>query len=180
VRGLIDDLANPHPIGDTLPALFQQDDEFALRFTAALDEVLAPILLALDNMDAYFDPLVAPQDFLAWLATWVGVELDETWPVARQREQARQAVSLYKESGTRKGLSDTIKLYLDVEPEIIDNGGTSFSELPGGDLPGNPEPSLLVRVTVPEGQDVDEGRLNELVIQSKPAHVPHRIEVIRT
>jgi phage tail-like protein len=180
VRGLIDGLQSPHPLGDTLPALFQQEDEFALRFTAALDEVLAPIMLALDNIDAYLDPIVAPPDFLAWLASWVGVELDETWTLDRQRQQTRQAVDLYRWSGTRRGLADTIKLYLDVEPEIIDNGGTSYSELPGGDMPGSPEPSLIVRITVPEGQDVDEGRLNELIIQSKPAYVPHRIEVVRT
>ena len=180
MRGLIEGLQSPHPLGDTLPAMFQQDDEFALRFTAALDEVLAPIMLALDNVDAYLDPLTAPPDFLRWLAAWVGVELDETWSLERQRQQALQAVAQYRWSGTRRGLVDAIRLYLDVEPEVIDNGGTSFSELPGGPLPGSPQPDLLVRVTVPAGRDVDEARLNELVIQTKPAHVPHRIEVVRT
>jgi phage tail-like protein len=180
VRGLIDGLQSPHPLGDTLPALFQQEDEFALRFTAALDEVLAPVMLALDNVDAYLDPLTAPQDFLQWLASWVGVELDETWSLERQREQARQAVQHYRWSGTKKGLADAIRLYLDVEPEITDNGGTSFSDVPGGPLPGSAEPSLHVRVTVPAGQDVDEGRLNEIVSQCKPAHVPHTVEVARS
>jgi len=180
VRGLIEGLSSSHPLGDTLPALFQQEDDFALRFTAALDEVIAPVLLALDNLDAYFDPMLAPHDFLEWLATWVGIDLDETWPEDKQREQVRSAVNLYRWRGTKKGLADVIRLYCDVEPEIIDNGGTSYSEGPTGPLPGSPAPSLHVRVTVPSGRDIDESRLHELVSTAKPAHLAHSIEIIRT
>jgi phage tail-like protein len=159
--------------------MFQQEDDFALRFTAALDEVIAPVLLALDNLDAYFDPMLAPPDFLEWMANWVGIDLDETWPEHKQREQVRSAVDLYRWRGTKRGMADVIRLYCDVEPEIIDNGGTSFSEGSTGPLPGSPEPSLHVRVTVPPGRDVDESRLHELVSTAKPAHLPHTIEIVR-
>ena len=173
---------SPHPFGDSLPALMQQEDEFALRFTSALDEVLAPVMLALDNLDAYLDPMLAPADFLRWLATWVDIELDEAWSLERRREHVRQAVDLYRWRGTKKGLADAIRLYLDIEPEIIDNGGTSFSEFPGGTLPGHATPELLVRVSVPAGHDVDdvERRLHEIVSEAKPAALPHRIEVVRS
>jgi len=180
MRGLIEGLASPHPIGETLPALYQQEDDFALRFTGALDQVIAPILLALDNLDAYFDPMLAPRDFLEWMATWVGIDLDETWPEHKQRDQVRNAVHLYRWRGTKKGLADVIRLYCDVEPEIIDNGGTSSSEGPTGPLPGSPVPSLHVRITVPAEHDVDESRLHELISAAKPAHLPHTVEVIRT
>ena len=43
VRGLVDGLASPHPIGALLPALYQED-EFAQRFTSGLDDVLAPAI----------------------------------------------------------------------------------------------------------------------------------------
>lgn len=180
MRGLIEGLTSAHPLGESLPALFQQEDDFALRFTGALDEVLAQVLMSLDNLDAYLDPMLAPTDFLEWLATWVGIDLDETWPEHKQREQVRNAVHLYRWRGTRKGLADVIRLYCDVEPEIIDNGGTSYSEGPSGPLPGSPTPSLHVRVTVAAGQDIDEARLHELVAAAKPAHLPHTVEVIRT
>jgi len=160
--------------------MYQQEDDFALRFTAALDEVIAPVLLALDNLDAYFDPMLAPPDFLEWLATWVGIDIDETWPEHKQREQVRSAVDLYRWRGTKKGMTDVIRLYCDVEPEIIDNGGTSYSEGPTGPLPGSPTPSLLVRVTIPSGRDIDESRLHELVNTAKPAYLDHSIEIIRT
>lgn len=180
MRGLIEGLNSPHPLGETLPALYQQEDDFALRFTAALDEVIAPVMLALDNLDAYLDPLLAPRDFLEWMANWVGIDLDETWPEHKQREQVGSAVNLYRWRGTKKGLNDVIRLYCDVDPEIIDNGGASFSDGPTGPLPGSPTPSLHVRITVPAGRDVDESRLHELVSTAKPAHLPHTIEVIRT
>jgi phage tail-like protein len=179
VRGLIEGLNSPHPLGETLPAMYQQEDDFALRFTDALDEVIAPVMLALDNLDAYLDPMLAPRDFLEWMANWVGIDLDETWPEHKQREQVRSAVNLYRWRGTKKGLADVIRLYCDVEPEIIDNGGTSYSDGPTGPLPGSPTPSLHVRVTVPAGRDIDESRLHELVSAAKPGHLPHTIEVIR-
>ncbi len=179
MRGLIEGLTSPHPIGETLPALFQEEDDFALRFTGALDEVIAPVLMALDNLDAYFDPMLAPPDFLEWMATWVGIDLDETWPEHKQRDQVRNAVHLYRWRGTKKGLADVIRLYCDVEPEILDNGGTSYSEGPTGPLPGSPTPSLHVRITLPEGHDIDESRLHDLVTTAKPAHLPHTIEVVR-
>jgi phage tail-like protein len=179
VRGLIEGLNSPHPLGETLPAMYQQEDDFALRFTDALDEVIAPVMLALDNLDAYLDPMLAPRDFLEWMANWVGIDLDETWPEHKQREQVRSAVNLYRWRGTKKGLADVIRLYCDVEPEIIDNGGTSYSDGPTGPLPGSATPSLHVRVTVPAGRDIDESRLHELVSTAKPGHLPHTIEVIR-
>ena len=57
-----------------------QDDSFALGFTAALDEVLAPVFNSLDNLDSYLDPELSPEDFLDWLAGWLGLVLDEDWP----------------------------------------------------------------------------------------------------
>ncbi|MDQ1374536.1 MAG: hypothetical protein QOJ09_1874, partial [Actinomycetota bacterium] len=84
-----------------LPALYQ-DDDFALRFTAGLDDVAAPALAVLDNLTAYFDPLLAPSDFLPWLAGWVGIALDENWPEARQRALVARAGELYRSRGTAK------------------------------------------------------------------------------
>jgi len=156
-----------------------QDDEFALAFTAALDEVLAPAVLAIHTIDAYLDPQLAPRDFLDWLATWVGIELDETWPEPLQRDLVANAVDLYRWRGTKRGLAATIKLYAGVDPEIIDNGGTSFSDTPRGPLPGAKQPSLIVRVHIAEGHYVDEARINDLVTAAKPAYLPHTIEVVR-
>ncbi|HYM50051.1 MAG TPA: phage tail protein, partial [Candidatus Limnocylindrales bacterium] len=102
-RGLVPLLKTPHPLGAMLPGLFQ-DDGFAQRMMAAFDEVLAPIFSTLDNLEAYFDPWLAPEDFLDWLSAWVGLPLDETWPVERRRAFVARAYDLFRLRGTVRGL----------------------------------------------------------------------------
>src|SRR5262249_33790086 len=63
MRGLIESLASPRPIGAELPAAFQEDD-FCQRMMTAFDEVLAPLFTTLDCLDSYLDPRLAPDDFV--------------------------------------------------------------------------------------------------------------------
>ncbi|MEU3573930.1 SDR family oxidoreductase, partial [Kitasatospora sp. NPDC036755] len=67
-RAAVPGLPSPYPIGRLLPAMYA-DDDFAQRFTAGLDTVLAPVFATLDNLPAYFQPGLAPADFLDWLAS---------------------------------------------------------------------------------------------------------------
>src|SRR5688572_10836276 len=101
MRGLIENLLSPHPLGAALPGLYQEDD-FTQRFLAALDEVLAPIFATLDNINCYFDPTFAPEDFLEMLAEWVGLTLDERWPLETQRTMVARAIELYAWRGTNR------------------------------------------------------------------------------
>jgi phage tail-like protein len=179
MRALIEGLESPHPLGAALPALFQ-DDEFTQRFTASFDEVLAPIFCTLDNLEAYFDPFLAPSDFVAWLAGWVGLSVDENWPVERQRALIAKAAELYSWRGTRKGLKDHIALYAGVEPEVVDTGGCEWSTTSGGALPGTVELRVTIRLRVPEPSSVDPRRVDAIVAAAKPAHVRHDIEVLQS
>jgi len=176
-RGATDGLESARPIGQQLPALYQ-DDGFALRFTAALDDVLAPVLLTLDCLSAYFDPWLAPSDVLTWLAGWVGAEVYESWTLAKRREVVARAVELYRRQGTVSGLAERIELVFGVAPEIEESGGVTASPTPGAPLPGRAEPGLLVRLRVDDPTTVDVRRLDVLVEAVKPAHIPHRVEVV--
>ena len=175
-RGLIEGLPNPHPFGPALPRVFQEDD-FAQRFVGAFDDVLAPIFCALDNWDAYIDPALAPEDFLEWLSSWVGVELDETWPIERRRALVAKAVELYRWRGTVKGLRDTVAIYTDSEPEIVESGGMVASTSPGTKFPGKAAAEVTVKVKVKDPATVDTARLERLVEAAKPAHVIAKVEV---
>ncbi len=173
-RRLIPGLATPHPLGGLLPALYAEDG-FAQRLTSAFDEVLAPVLATLDNISAYVDPQLAPPDFLEWLAGWVGVALDETWPLERQRALVSEMVRMYGRRGTVEGLRDLLEIQTGAAVEIEENGGCTWSAVPGGALPGTPEPLLVVRV---HADPSELARLDAIVAAAKPAHVPHRIEVV--
>lgn len=179
MRATVDGLATPHPLGHLLPGLYH-DDDLAQRFTSALDVVLAPVLATLDSSDAYVDPRLAPLDFVEWLAEWVGVELDASWPEERQRTLVARAADLYSWRGTVRGVTEAVAIYTGVEPEISETGGTAWTGTPppAGALPGSPSGLLLVRVRVAPDEPIDAGRLDRLVGAAKPAHIAHRVEII--
>jgi phage tail-like protein len=178
VRGTIPDLESPQPLGAMVPGIYQADS-FAQRFTSGLDAVLAPVLCTLDNLSAYFDPRTAPEDFLQYLSGWVGIHLQESWSIDRRRDVVRRAVEIHRWRGTAGGIRDTVAMVLDVPVEVIENGGATWSQRPGGELPGRPEPELVIRVDLPEISDLERRRLDALVSLVKPAHMPHRIVVGR-
>jgi phage tail-like protein len=177
MRGHTEGLVNPHPLIALLPGLLQ-DDTFIQRFADGLDDIAAPILLSLDNVEAYLDPATAPSDFVEWIAEWVGIALDENWPLPQQRALVAQAVDLFHWRGTVRGLSAHVALYAGVEPEIIESGASAWSPAPNAALPGAGAPNLVVRVRVADPSALDANRLHQIVSTSKPAHIPHQIEVL--
>jgi phage tail-like protein len=175
-RGAIEGLRVPYTVGELMPAVYQEDP-FAMRLTAGFDEVLAPVLSTLDCLEAYVDPWLTPEDFLDWLAGWVGVVLDENWPLDRRRAVVAHATSLFRNRGTVAGLREIVELFTAGEVQINETGGTAWSSTPGGELPGEPTPRLSVRVWVDDPDSISEKTLDALVTASKPAHVVHRVEV---
>lgn len=178
MRGAVPGLTSPHPIGLALPALFVEDD-FTQRFTAGLDEVLAPVLLTLDCLDAYFDLDLAPADFLDWLAGWVAVPADEGWPEALRRDLVRHAAELHRWRGTARGVALTAQILTGGEVEVTDTGGATWSNTAGTAPPAPTAPEVRVRVRVPDPDAVDQSRLRELIAATVPAHVRTTIEVER-
>lgn len=178
MRGTVAGLSSPHPLGGLMPAVFQ-DDNFTMRWTQALDEVLAPVPAVLDSVEAYFDPLLAPEDFLAWLADWCGMTLDENWPLPRRRAVVSAAAELYRGRGTPAGLRRHVELVTGGRVEVADSGGVTWSAAPGdsADLAGPDGSSVTVRVSVPDPAEVNVRALDSLISAIKPAHVMHRLEV---
>jgi phage tail-like protein len=177
MRGVVEGLDTPYPIGTLLPAVFQEDP-VAMRWTGALDQVLAPAISTLDCLPAYLEPSLAPPDFVHWLARCLGTVLDENWPLERQRATVAQCVRLFRLRGTAEGLRALIELVTGGEAEISESGGVRWSTVPNTALPGRAQARLTVRVTVPQGSRVDLSALEEMLVAEKPAHVPHRLELV--
>ncbi len=176
MRASVAGLGTPYPLGGLMPAVYQ-DDEFTMRLTAALDEVLAPVVATLDCITAYIDPLLAPEDFLQWLSGWFGAVLDENWPAERQRGVVSAAAGLYRIRGTLPGLRAHLELVTGGQVEAADSGGVAWSVTPDGQLPGEDTPGLSIRITVADAAGVNIRALDELISAVKPAHVIHRLEV---
>ncbi len=175
-RRALDDLPTGAPLIDGMPALFR-DDEMLMGMLEGFDEVLAPIHAVVRDLDAYFDPALCPTDFLEWLATWLGVELNARWPLQRRRELLRRAVEVHRMRGTAWGVSNAVELYTGTEPEVTENGAAAGSAAPGGDLPGQRQLGLSVTVTTNDSR-IDPEVVDRIVAATKPAHVPHTVSVV--
>ncbi len=109
-----------------LPAAFGPDPvsaDFTDRLLANFDRGFRSVESQIDNQADLFDPRSAPAispvsdkpDMLSWLASWVGVTFDRTWPVARRRRFLMEAVKLYPCRGTLPGLRRALLLFLGID-----------------------------------------------------------------
>jgi phage tail-like protein len=166
------------PIAGQLPGIYQ-DDEFTRQFTGGMDDVLAPVFTTLDCLDTYVDPWLAPEDFLDWLAGWVGVVIDEGWPLDRSRAFIANIAELYRWRGTIRGLTAELAIYTGGDVEIAESGGAAWSLSPGTDPPGDDQPRMAVRVSVDDPSTISPATVDRMVAAAKPAHVVHVVEIAK-
>ncbi|HKD97225.1 MAG TPA: phage tail protein, partial [Micromonosporaceae bacterium] len=165
-----------YPIGERLPAIYAEDN-FAQRMTSALDDVLSPVFVTLDCLPDYFDPILAPSDFVEWLSAWVAFSLDENWTLAQRRALVANAVELHRWRGTTRGLTSHVQLLTGGDVEIVDSGACTWSDRPGTPAPKAAAARVEVKVKVPDPRSVDEARLLSAIIEAVPAHVQVVLEV---
>jgi len=146
-----------------LPPIYQ-DQPFLGRFLLASEAVLTPIEQIVDNFDLYLDPAVAPPFFLNELAAWLGLTLDENWPVEKRRMILAEAAVLYLRRGTPAGLARHIEIYADVAPEILEPD----------DKPNHFEVILRLK----KGARVDRGTIDRIILAGKPAHATYTLQIV--
>lgn len=180
-RAAVPGLLSPAPFIDRLPALYTESD-FTRRFVAAFDDVLAPVFAVLDCLDAYLDPRLAPADFLAMLGRWTAADTGAWQPDSPdsldERRLVAEAVASHAARGTIPGLAERLARTFDIDAEISDNGGVSWSATAMGPLPGTEELYLRVRIRSADRGALPLLRIRALVENDRPAHVPVRIEVV--
>ena len=157
-----------------LPAVYQESD-FGMRFIGGLEELLDPIVAVLDALPAHFDPDHAPRDILSLLASWLGVDLDESQEIRHQREMVRRAADLGRKRGTVAGMELALKLaYPDVPLRIEDQGGVRWS-LDQHPVDA-PPPSFIVYCDKPVAEEVQAG-IARCIEQHKPVGTQYRLRV---
>jgi phage tail-like protein len=114
-----------------LPDVFREDPvsaDFTARFLSIFDTLRGITSNQITDIARYFDPKATPAnrrnvggvDFLSWLASWLGLSLQNNWPVHKRRELVRQAHRLFELRGTPEGLKLQIELYAGVKPRILE------------------------------------------------------------
>jgi phage tail-like protein len=154
-----------------LPAIYQ-DNDFGMRFIGSLEGLLDPIMAILDNLPAHFDPSYAPRDVLELLSGWLGVELDESQPIAARRETLRKAGELSRYRGTARGMQLALDLAFPGIPLRVEDQGQVLVK-PGGEVPPR---QFIVYCDKPITED-QQARVARCIEQNKPVHTPYRLRV---
>lgn len=113
-----------------LPAIYQEDEssrKFLESFLSLFESFFVDIEEGIEGITRYFDPMGVPGKYLSWLGSWLAIEADETWTESKKRELIRRAPELYKMRGTREGLTEVLKLYLEREEVEGDRAEPSAS-----------------------------------------------------
>jgi phage tail-like protein len=164
-----------------VPSIFGED-EFSGRFLKIFESVLAPIERVIDQLHFYFDPKMAPEGLLPWLATWVDLVLEEKWPVEKRRQLIGSAVELYQLRGTRRGLTEYLRIYTGVAPLIVEHFGGiilgGHSELGWNTvLGGGRDHCFTVILEIEDASATDLRMLRAIIEAEKPAHAAYDLVV---
>lgn len=177
MRAGVDGVCSPRPLMETMPLVYR-DDFLAEQLCGSFDDVLAPVFATLDCFPAYLDPQTTPADMLDWLAGWIGLSVDQHPDPKRKRELILAATALLPWRGTPRGVREAVQATFNQETEVIESGAATWSNKPNSRAAGQPVPNLLVRLTVDHDVQIDQRSVDALVESVKPAHIPHKVEVV--
>ena len=148
---------------ESLPVIYA-DSDFLARFLLLFQNVWEPLEQRQDHIEMYFDPRTSPASFLPWLASWLDLSFNQHWPETRRRRLLAEAIDLYRWRGTRYGLVRMIEVCTNITPEVNENTTQPYT--------------FDVKITLPQGGDIDKNLIDELIQAHKPAHAGYRLEVL--
>lgn len=169
-----------------LPSTYHADDtsrHLLDRLLSIFDTFHGEVETQIEGFARVIDPRGAPEEFLPWLASWFGLELERTWTEQQRRAFISSALELYQWRGTVRGLRKLLQLHTGLEgplPAIVEHRrGVRDPALADwlGDEPGDdPFPcfSVLVPATLLDS-DEDRQLLERLIDAAKPAHTVYRL-----
>ena len=111
-----------HDLLRRLPKTFSHDPAvaaFLRRYLALMEGTLEELLDKGEARDVLLDPQAAPEELLAWLASFLGLAVDERWPTHAVRELIAEAGALLRCRGTKGSLEQFVELYLGIDNVTI-------------------------------------------------------------
>ena len=112
---------------DELPSIYRKSDtetHFLERYLAIFQTFFEELDERLRTITECFDPEnseFADGEFLEFIAGWLDTFDPSLWSEEKLRIFLLSAVRLYRQRGTRAGLSEILKLYTGEEPYIVEN-----------------------------------------------------------
>lgn len=147
------------------------EDDFFVRFVSIFQEVGGTVFDQIDTLPFLFDTAVAPDALVRAIGSWVGLDwVDPSLPDLAQRRLVRGYSALLPWRGTRKGLTELLRLITGVEPDIDDSGGVYLEN-------EAPVSAPHVRIAVSASGPATDQDLLRIVREELPATVTFELEV---
>ncbi|HEX2088297.1 MAG TPA: phage tail protein [Solirubrobacteraceae bacterium] len=161
----------------TLPALYRDapngDEPVAVRFLAALEPLVDPVVALLDSLPAHFDPRLAPAPIVDGLGEALGQRPPAELPLDARRRLVEHALELAAKRGTPAGARRALELAFDGATFAVeDSGGVTSGSDPSA-LPDAAAPAFTV-TTDPPPDAGRRGQIDRLMQAQCPAHVEYR------
>jgi len=139
--------------------------DFFVRFVSIFQELGSTLLDDADSVDHVADLSVAPEDSIAWLGSWIGVDsLDNSMSPALRRRIVATAARTLAQRGTVSGLRSFLVLLSGGPAEVREGGGVWRA----GDVP---EDTAWVVMTVEDTGSLERDAFVDMVKDEVPAHV---------
>lgn len=153
-----------------LPSIYQDPpDGLVMRFVLAMERVLDPRMALLDCRGAYFDRNLAPDDMVAQLAAWIGLDVAEL-PAHAARALLAKAKDLAEMRGTGAGITLALACCLPGVGFAVDDDGCTIAGQPD-ELRRAPD-RVQLRIRASRVLSLDEQRVvRRVVMQQCPLEV---------
>jgi len=167
-----------------LPEIYESDD-FTSRFLMLFESFWKPLSKQIDQVDAYFDPMLTPRAFIPWLASWLGLPMDDLLPLDRMRLLIQNAMMLSQCRGTLSALKKYLEIYTSGQIDITERRARNFV-LGDGSLGAdialgkkNMPNTVSIKLSIPKVElertkystEMYQRKIIEIVRTQIPAHV---------
>src|SRR5207248_167986 len=139
-RGLMDDL----------PAIYRRSEnspDFLRLLVGVLEATTHDIDDRIDTMSGGLNPKTAPDDWLNFVARWLGIPWDDGLSSDQKKSLLQHAADLARNRGTRSGLGTLLQCLMPGTPPRFRVTDTTadfgFAVVGGGTFPGSVLPAML-------------------------------------
>lgn len=185
-----------------LPAVYSRRDpnedapggNFLERFLTLFEGQFTRVEDAFESVSRLLNPDAADEGWLTFVASWLELAFDPSWPVERKRQLVREGWALQAGQGTPAALARFLEIYTGARPAIGEaylarppapiqlgaRGALGVAPLGGGE----PDPHdafahrFTVSVTLPPGRDRTAARatVRKIIETMKPAHTHYFLD----
>lgn len=142
------------------------EDAFLRRFMAMFESIAHDTRARVHALEDYADPAVAPLAMVRFMASWIDLDLPETWPDERQRRFLREIGGWFRWRGTERGTVTYLEAVTGGAVQVADPAGIDRGGLDCDPIAGQP-----VVVTLHATGGLSDAALLETVAAVLPATV---------